>query len=227
MTQKKATASTRPRKVVSAKKLEETDELSTIRQPVVAESNGKFQLRPSTSKLELLDEGGNTDHRFRQFLYDFSVLATQLETARAYLAAHVGVTSPQYNILMIIARNQGEEGVSVSDVARYLHVTGAFITAEVRKLENIGLVEKRPNPNDARSTLLRLSPEGETRIRDVEPERLFVNDNLFQNLSGKDFQHLSATLSSLLDDFANTNQMLQMRQERNKRAQASRNRKVG
>jgi DNA-binding MarR family transcriptional regulator len=228
MTQKKATSSTRLRKaVVSVQNAMETGKQVKSRQPRSKENDGKFQLAPSTSKPELLDEGGDSDHKFRQFLYDFSVLATQLEAARSYLATHVGVTSPQYNILMIIARKQGDQGVSVSDVARFLHVTGAFITAEVRKLENIGLVEKRPNPNDARSTLLRLSAEGEARIRDVEPERLFVNDNLFQNLSGEDFQHLSTTLSSLLDDFANTIQMLQMRQERNKRAQAARNRNVG
>jgi DNA-binding MarR family transcriptional regulator len=228
MTQKKSTSSNRARKtVVATRNSEETNKQIEAPQAASKANSGKFELALSTSKPELLDDGGTADHRFRQFLYDFSVLAAQLEAARAYLATHVGVTSPQYNILMVIARKQGDNGVSVSDVARYLHVTGAFITAEVRKLENVGLVEKRPNPNDARSTLLRLSLEGEARIRDVEPERLFVNDNLFQHLSGEDFQHLSTTLSSLLDDFANTIQMLQMRQERNRRAQTARNRKVG
>jgi DNA-binding MarR family transcriptional regulator len=228
MTQKKTAASPRQKKAeVPAKSPEGAGKPAAPARRKDTESKSGFRLRPSTSKPELLDEGGASDHRFRQFLYDFSVLATELETARAHLAAQIGVTSPQYNILMIIARNQGEDGVSVSEVARYLHVSGAFITSEVRKLENIGLVEKRANPNDARSILLKLSPEGEARVRDVEPERLIVNDNLFQNLSGEDFQHLSRILASLLDDFANTIQLLQLRQERNRRAQAAHTRKAG
>lgn len=183
-----------------------------------AQAGDRLELGLSTSRPELLEDGGQSDQRFRQFLYDFSVLANQLETARSYLAAHVGVTSPQYNILMVIARRQGDDGISVSDVARFLHVSGAFVTSEVRKLEALGLVVKKPNPNDARSTLLTLSAEGETRIRDVEPERVLVNDNLFQNLSEKDFQHLSRILGSMLDDFANTIQLLQFRQAKNQRA---------
>jgi DNA-binding MarR family transcriptional regulator len=190
-----------------------------------AQAGDRLKLGLSTSRPELLEAGGESDQRFRQFLYDFSVLATQLETARSYLASHVGVTSPQYNILMVIARRQGDDGVSVSDVARFLHVSGAFVTTEVRKLEALGLVVKKPNPNDARSTLLSLSAEGEARVRDVEPERVFVNDNLFQNLSEQDFQHLSHTLASMLDDFANTIQLLQLRQARNKRTAS--NRKAG
>ncbi|MES2262597.1 MAG: MarR family transcriptional regulator [Pseudomonadota bacterium] len=197
--------------------------------PIAKTARGasRFALAQSTSRLELLDEDGKSDNAFRQFLYDFSVLASQLETARAYLASHIGVTAPQYNILMVIARRQGLEGISVSDVARFLHVSVAFVTTEARKLENIGLVEKRPNPNDARGTLLTLSPQGQASVREVEPERMFVNDHLFHSLSREDFQQMSHSMTAMLDDFANTIQMLQMRKDRDKRAQRTRERQLG
>jgi DNA-binding MarR family transcriptional regulator len=178
-----------------------------------------FNLLPTVSKPELLDENGASDLVFRQFLYDFSALGSYLESARAYLAAHLGVPSPQYNIVMIIAQYQGKTGVSVSDVAQHLHVSTAFITGEIRKLERGGLVEKHPNPNDGRSILLRLSQSGEERVQQIAPQRLFVNDHLFRGISGEDFRHLTRITASMIDDFAQTVEMLQaMRRDMTKRA---------
>jgi DNA-binding MarR family transcriptional regulator len=173
-----------------------------------ADAERIFTLLPTVSKPELLDDDGASDRGFRQFLYDFSCLANYLSSARAYLASHLGVSSPQYNIVMIIAQYQGSKGVSVSDVAQHLHVTTAFITSEIRKLERAGLVEKRPNPSDGRSILLRLTPTGESNVQQIAPERLFVNDHLFRGLSGEDFRHLAHTVASMIDDFAQTVDML-------------------
>jgi DNA-binding MarR family transcriptional regulator len=167
-----------------------------------------FTFPATVSKPELLDEDGISDKRFRQFLYDFSVLGSHLETARAYLAAQLDVSSPQYNILMIIAQYQGEPGVSVSDVAQHLHVTTAFVTSEVGKLEQAGSVDKRQNPRDGRGVLLRLTAVGEAKVLQIGPKRLLVNDHLFGGLSGGDFRQLARSVASLIDDFSDTINML-------------------
>lgn len=156
----------------------------------------------------MLDENGASDRRFRQFLYDFSVLGASLESARSYLASQLGLSSPQYNIAMIIAQYQGATGVSGSDVAKHLHVTTAFITSEAGKLEQMEWLEKRPNPRDGRSVLLRLTSLGEAKVRQIGPERRLVNDRLFRGLSGKDFRHLTKTVTALINDFAATASML-------------------
>jgi DNA-binding MarR family transcriptional regulator len=169
-----------------------------------------FIMPPTVSKSELLDEDGTSDRRFRQFLYDFSVLAAHLEFARAYLASQIDLSSPQYNIAMIIAQYQGAAGISVSDVAQHLHVTTAFITSEVGKLEQAGLVEKRQNPNDGRGVLLRLSAGGEAKALQIGPKRLLINDHLFRALSGEDFRQLARIAASLIDDFTETINMLRV-----------------
>ncbi len=169
-----------------------------------------FAMPPTVSKPELLDENGTSDRRFRQFLYDFSALAANLELVRAYLASQLDLSSPQYNIVMIIAQYQGAAGISVSDVAQHLHVTTAFITSEVGKLEQAGLVEKRQNPNDGRGVLLRLTAVGEARVMQIGPKRLLINDQLFRCLSGEDFRRLAQAAASLLDDFTETINMLRV-----------------
>lgn len=168
----------------------------------------QFHLALSASLVELLDDGGKTDHRFRQLLYDFSTLGASLEVARAYLASQLGISPPQYNIAMIVANHQNTGGISVTDVARRLHVSTAFITLEAGTLEQAGLIEKKPNPKDRRGVFLRLTRRGELLVERIGPERQRVNDHLFGSLSAKDFRRLSETLSSLLDDFAYTVRLL-------------------
>jgi DNA-binding MarR family transcriptional regulator len=167
-----------------------------------------FSLVPTISIPELLDDDGKTDRRFRQMLYDFSVLSSQMDYARAHLASQVNLSSPQYNIGMIIAYYQGEAGVSVSEVAEHLHVTTAFITSEVGKLEKMGLVDKSQNPNDGRGIQLRLTPAGSESLQEIGPQRLLINNHLFRGLSGEDFRRLSKILADLIDEFSETISML-------------------
>jgi DNA-binding MarR family transcriptional regulator len=163
-----------------------------------------FTLPLSTTRRELLDDAGDTDHRFRQLLLDFSTLGAALEVARAHLASLLDLSSPQYNIAMVIANHQNTGGISVSEVARRLHVSTAFIACEAGKLEQLGLVEKRPNPNDGRGILLRLSPSGTARVQRVGDERQRVNDHLFGSLTAQSFRDLSKTFATLIHDFAYT-----------------------
>ena len=161
----------------------------------------------SASSPALLDPQGKTDHRFRQFLYDFSTLGASLEIVRSYLASLLALTSPQYNIIMVLA-NAGGKGVSVSEVARRLHVSTAFITAEGINLESAGLIEKHRNPDDGRGVLLHLTQFGWERVAQIGPERQKINDHLFGSLSARDFRYLAETLTSLLDDFNYTVRMI-------------------
>jgi DNA-binding MarR family transcriptional regulator len=169
----------------------------------ISKGPASFRFTPSVSLPALLDSNERTDHRFRQFLYDFSTLGASLEIVRSYFASLSGLTPPQYNILMVLANTAGTN-IGVSDVARRLHVSTAFITAEGMNLESRGLIEKRRNPNDGRGVLLHLTSLGWRRVEQIGAERQKINDNLFGSLSAPDFRHLADTLASLLDDFSYT-----------------------
>jgi DNA-binding MarR family transcriptional regulator len=162
-----------------------------------AEAPQTFQLAPTISLPALLDKGDKGDGTFRQMLYDIAVAAGHLQEARQFLAERLGVTSPQYNIVMVIARaaDSKSDGISVSDVAAHLNVSGAFVTTEVKK---------RPNPEDARGVLLALSHEGIERVRALEPDLLMVNNRLFSTLSREDFHSLARIVGSLINIFGET-----------------------
>ena len=164
----------------------------------------KFDLGPTVSLPALLEKGLHSDGTFRQLLYDIYVVANLLESAREYLAARLGVSSSQYNIIMVVARQGGARGLSVSDVAIRLNVTGAFVTNEVKKLVKSGFIHKKSNPDDGRGVLLSLTPTGYAGVQAIEPDIVSVNDRLFTTLSKSDFQHLSRIVGSLVDVFGQT-----------------------
>jgi DNA-binding MarR family transcriptional regulator len=112
---------------------------------------------PATASRQALLEAGSDD-RFRQLVYDLLTISVRMETAREHLARRLGVSGPQYSILMAIARLQDRHGVRVGGVAKALHVTSAFIATETGRLARLGLLSKSPNPKDRRGILLALTP---------------------------------------------------------------------
>jgi DNA-binding MarR family transcriptional regulator len=61
--------------------------------------------------------------------------------------------------------------VRPSELAAYLGVGKATISRQVRVLEDLGLVERRPDPGDGRAHLLALTGEGQRRLDTVRAAR--------------------------------------------------------
>ena len=124
----------------------------------MAKQKTDFQF-PLTATSPIL-VSGKSDHSLRKLLYDFFTVSARMETVRRYLGERVNITVPQYSIIMAVAELQGKSGVSVGRVGEYLHVTGPFVTMESGKLLKKGFLEKNPDLQDKRLSLLTLSPEG-------------------------------------------------------------------
>ena len=151
----------------------------------------------TVSRPELLDSDGR-DTSFRAMVYDMLSVGVRMQEVRDRLAATIGVTGPQYAILMAIAHMQDDDaGAGVRAVARRLHVSGPFITAQVNLLVKADLVAKHPNPADGRGVILRLTVLGEAQLAAIEAEIQRANDTFFGPLSAAEFRtlaHLAARL---------------------------------
>ena len=97
----------------------------------------------------------------------------------------MGISGPQYSVLIAVAHLQGERrGASVGAVAQALHVSSAFIASETGKMARRGLLLKRPNPRTGRGVLLSLAPAGRLKIDRVSAELRAINDLFFGALDG-------------------------------------------
>ena len=139
-----------------------------------------------------------SDQQFRRLVQDLLTVSRRLEMARDYFGRRINVTGPQYNLLMTVAQLQGTTGASVGSVAQAMHVSSAFVASETRKLSNVGLIRKRPNPEDGRGALLSLAPAGRLKIDRLIGEIRIVNDLFFGLLGAQQFAELCASAGALV-----------------------------
>ena len=152
----------------------------------------------TVSRPELLEDGA--DRPFRQMVYDMLTVASRMADMRDRLAEAMGVTGPQYSVIMAVAHLEGEGAASVRRVAERLHVTGAFVTAEAGKLADLGFLEKRRNPEDRRGVLLSLSESGREKLEAVAPMIRAINDRFFASLGASEFRELRRIVAAMVAD---------------------------
>ncbi|MCW5770592.1 MAG: winged helix-turn-helix transcriptional regulator [Rhodospirillaceae bacterium] len=142
-----------------------------------------------------------TGGRFRQLVNDLFTIAVRMDAVRARFSQLVGVTPPQYSILMTVAQleEEGGGGATVRRVAELTHVSGAFVTAETGKLVRMGLLDKRPNPADGRSVLVTLTPKGTKALDAALPHIRAVNEAFFGRLTPDEFKQLSASAARIVE----------------------------
>ena len=155
-----------------------------------------YHVPATISATELLDRG--SDRQFRGLVQDLLTVARRLEMARDYFGHLINVTGPQYHLLMTVAQLQGALGVSVGTVAQVMHVSSAFVTSETGKLSALGLLRKRPNPQDRRGALLSLTQAGRLKMDRLIPEIRAVNDLFFGRLDAHSFSELCASTAALV-----------------------------
>ncbi|MDK3018864.1 MarR family winged helix-turn-helix transcriptional regulator [Pseudodonghicola flavimaris] len=153
---------------------------------------------------------GGSDLAFREMLHNLLAFSVRLEQIRGRFAAHIGLTGPQYTILITIRQLQALGDVGVGRVAEHLALTPTFVTTETKKLVKLGVLEKQPDPQDLRRVKLRVTPLGEARLRDLAPVQREINDQLFEPVTPENFQVLhdlaaelrhSAERALLLSDY--------------------------
>ncbi|MEU3188303.1 MarR family transcriptional regulator [Streptomyces sp. NPDC006923] len=71
----------------------------------------------------------------------------------------------------VLTRLSGKQGVTASELASAEGVRHQSMTATVAALTALGLVERRPDPDDGRRLLIALTPEGHRRVAEGRQAR--------------------------------------------------------
>jgi DNA-binding MarR family transcriptional regulator len=139
-----------------------------------------------------------SDATFRELLGALLDVGSQVHELRSFIAGRLGVSEPQYRVLLAIAQMQKDEGVSVGAVAERMWVTTNFVTMEVRKLQAIGWVEKRQNPDDGRGVLLCMSQRGRDAFTTVIETVQSINDVMFDHMTAEEFEVMGRVTKRLV-----------------------------
>lgn len=109
------------------------------------------------------------------------------------------VTLPQFDVLATLRFG---EGLTQQELAQRLLVTKGNVCGVLDRLERLGWVERRPDPNDGRANRLYLTAAGRRKIEAVLPEHDTLILDALRTLSAADVK----TLRRILDDLATANE---------------------
>ncbi len=91
-------------------------------------------------------------------------LARQVEDRREQRLRDFGLTPADYDVLATLRRRSGSRGLNPGEVQRAVMVTSGGMTKRLDRLEQAGLLERRPDPDDRRGVRVRLTRSGRSTI---------------------------------------------------------------
>lgn len=96
-------------------------------------------------------------------------LARYLEAGREEELARFGLTLGDFDMLATLRRRAADDPMKIRDVQGSLMLSSGGTTKRLDRLEVAGLIERLPDPNDRRGTLIKLSPNGFDLINKAVP----------------------------------------------------------
>ncbi len=121
---------------------------------------------------------------------DFLVLVRALVRAYQDFAAYdaaghraAGLTSPQADVLFALGNT---EGLTFREIGEKTLITKGTLTGVIDRLENKRLVQRVPNPNDKRCTLVQLTRTGTQVFQEHFPRHIAYLKTRFDQLTHSD-----------------------------------------
>ena len=126
----------------------------------------------------------------------FWSVARQLRHTSQETLAPWDITPSHLRALRVLMRR----GVMrLSELSDHLHIAARSTTEVVDALETRGLVERRPDPDDRRATLVALTGHGASVLDAIRAARGTETERAFGRLSQTDRAHLARILRRLRD----------------------------
>ncbi|WP_350347713.1 MarR family transcriptional regulator [Agromyces sp. G08B096] len=127
--------------------------------------------------------------------------ANRLAKLRSAAFGGAGLASWEFDVLAALRREEPPHELSPAQLMTATMIGSAAMTNRLDNLAKRGLVERRPNPRDGRSVLVRITDEGASRVddamrslaareaeelRSLSPEEQAALAGLLRRLAGRD-----------------------------------------
>jgi DNA-binding MarR family transcriptional regulator len=107
------------------------------------------------------------------------VLAAELESLTRRELPAFGLTGAEFDVLATLRRSGKPYRLKPNELSRSLLLSTGGTSNVVNRLESGGLVERTPDPDDGRSTLISLTAKGITLAEDALRATSAAHDELF------------------------------------------------
>ncbi|ACR30609.1 MarR family winged helix-turn-helix transcriptional regulator [Burkholderia glumae] len=144
------------------------------------------------------DERPELDVASMEVLGRLARLAKHCEKARTEALSPFGFKEGEFDVLATLRRAGAPYELSPTQLYRSLMITSGAVTHRLMRLEQAGLVERVPNPQDGRGMAVRLTREGLALIDKAVNVHVDTQNLLLGGLDRDDRQILAALLKRAL-----------------------------
>lgn len=139
---------------------------------------------------------GNLDI-IKRFTWEISSINMYLEELRQFWARTLGISGPQWMILMAISDLDKDDGVPVNVVSKLLHVDPSFVTTQSKLLEKKGLLRRKPSPTDARVVRMSLTDKTQKHVASLAEQHKAIREFVFEDFDENELMEFTAKLATL------------------------------
>ena len=133
------------------------------------------------------------------FLLERTARVMKQYSKRRFTEMKAGITIAQWPILKSLSEN----GPSPQrELARNTFKDEPTVTRIIDLLSKNGFVERLADPTDRRRFLVRLTPKGKKKVKDILPEIVAIRNDGWKGLTQKDFNDLKRILGKIEQNFS-------------------------
>ena len=112
----------------------------------------------------------------------------------------MGLTMTQFDVIATLGN---QPPMTCKELGEKTLVTKGTLTGVLERLEAKGILERKLNPEDARSQMIGLTKTGQDLFEKVFPSHIQHSEKAFVKLSPKQLKDIQDSLQSLKDIFQN------------------------
>jgi DNA-binding MarR family transcriptional regulator len=143
------------------------------------------------------ESGGKNHDIARRFAWEIAAINVHLQEIRYFWAKTLGVSGPQWMILMALADLDQGEGVPVKVVSKMLHVDPSFVTTQSKMLEKKGFMRRKTSDDDARVVQMSLTDKTYKHIASLASRQEELDNFIFAEFSDRELVEFTGKLTAL------------------------------
>jgi DNA-binding MarR family transcriptional regulator len=133
----------------------------------------------------------------RRFAWEIASISVHLEEIRHFWAKTLGITGPQWMMVVALADLDQGEGVPVNAVSKMLHVDPSFVTTQSKLLEKKGFIRRKTSAEDARIVRMSLTDKTYKHLAALASQQEALNEFIFAEFDATQIAELTTTLGAL------------------------------
>lgn len=110
----------------------------------------------------------------------------------------LGVTQARWTTMVYLQK--GGEGLTQRELARLMAIENPTLVRLLDSLEQQGLIERRPCPNDRRARRLHLTPDGTEFMKVLTERAAKLREEMLEGISDEDIEGAVAVFHKIMEN---------------------------